>query len=144
MGYLVRDEISQVTSTSPEVCFRLLTHSQDVNRWWRGVQSRVEGPSPWAAGTRILYRGRLGLLRWDCEIKEVIPNQLIEAYYTGGDFRGAESWEFEPVGEGSRLVHRWLGMEPATPAGRAMRFSLGKRLHAYLFAGALQGLSTPR
>jgi uncharacterized protein YndB with AHSA1/START domain len=144
MGFLVRDEISLVTSTSPEVCYQLLIQSQDVNHWWRGVQSRVEGPNPWTAGTRIFYQGRLGRPRWECELKEVIPNKLIEGYYTGGDFRGAESWEFEPVGDGARLVHRWLGIEAATPVGRALRFSLGGKLHSYLFTNALAGLAQQR
>jgi uncharacterized protein YndB with AHSA1/START domain len=143
MGFLVRDEISQVTLASPKTCYQLLTQSQDVSLWWRGVQSCVEGPSPWAAGTRIFYQGRLGRPRWECQIKEAIPNQLIEAYYTNGDFRGAEAWEFEPVGEGARVVHRWLGIEAATPVGRALRFSLGKKLHSYLFTNAIEGLSNP-
>jgi hypothetical protein len=140
MGFLVRDEISRVTSASPEVCYQTLTQSQNVNAWWRGVQSRLEGPCPWVAGTKLFFQGSLKTPRWVSEIKEAIPNQLIEAYYIDGDFRGAESWEFEPVGDGARVVHRWRGIEAATYAGRALRFTFGNRLHSYLFSGALDGL----
>ena len=140
MGVLVRDEISRVVNASPEVCYQLLTQSNDVNQWWRGVQSRIEGPASWAVGTRLFFRSSLGALRWVSEIKEAIPNRLIEAYYIDGDFRGAESWEFEPVGEGARLMHRWRGIEAATHTGRALRFAFGAKLHSYLFSSALAGL----
>jgi hypothetical protein len=141
MGFLLRDELSRVVSRTPQECFQTLIQSRDVSAWWRGVYSRVEGPSPWVAGSTIFFQTKLRAPQWVSQIKEIVPDQLIEAYYIDGDFRGAESWEFEPVGSGARVVHRWLGLEAATYTGRALKFSLGKRLHSVLFSGALDGLA---
>jgi hypothetical protein len=141
MGLLLRDELSRVVSRTPSECFQTLIQSKNVGVWWRGVTSRLEGPAPWVAGSTIFFQNRLRAPQWVTEIKEIIPDQLIEAYYTDGDFRGAESWEFEPVGSGARVVHRWLGLEAVTYTGRALKFSLGKQLHSYLFSGALDGLA---
>src|SRR5262245_33261550 len=123
MGFLVRDSVARVIPPSPEACFRLLTQSSDVNVWWRGVKSSLEGQSPWVQGTRLTFQSIVGRPRWIAEVKEVLPQQLVEMYYTEGDLTGAASWEFEPVGAGTRVVHRWLGVEAATPTGRALLFT---------------------
>lgn len=139
MGRLIRDSIARVVSPSPEACFRLLVESRDVGAWWRGVVSTLSGPYPWSASTRLSFRARLGRPAWVAEVREVIPYQLVEVYYTEGDFRGAEAWEFEPVGEGARIAHVWRGIEGATPLGRALLLS--PRFHRVLFGPALDGMA---
>lgn len=141
MGYLIRDVVAQVIAPAPEACFRLLIESRDVGLWWRGISSELEGPWPWSAGTRLSFRSRLGRPAWGAEVKEVIPGRLVEIYYVGGDLRGAESWEFEPVGDGARVVHTWRGVEAATIMGRALSFTFGPRLHRALFGEALEGMA---
>jgi hypothetical protein len=140
MGYLVRDVVARVIAPAPEACYRLLTESRDVGRFWRGMHSELVGPFPWGAGTRLSFRSRLGRPAWLAEVKEAIPAHLIEIYYVGGDFTGAEAWEFEPVGEGTRVAHIWRGVEPATIMGRALSSTLGARLHQLLFGEAIRGM----
>jgi uncharacterized protein YndB with AHSA1/START domain len=141
MGLLRRYEIARVVAAPPAACFRVLVESHDVGAWWAGVGSALYGPSPWAPGTRLAFTARGGRPAWEAEVKEVIPDRLVELYYVGGDLRGAEAWEFEPVGSGARLVHSWRGVEMATIMTRALGFALGPRLHRLLFAAALAGLA---
>jgi hypothetical protein len=141
MGYLLRDSIEHRSQASPGACYRRLLASDDVGLWWRGVSSTLSGASPWEPGCKLSLRAWPGFLAWEAEIKEIVPEQLVEVYYTGGDLRGAESWEFEPVGSGSRLVHRWRGVEAATPKARLIASALGPRVYQVLFGPALSGLA---
>lgn len=136
MGYLIRDSVAVVVRAAPGACYQRLRESQDVGRWWPGVTSALEGPSPWEPGTKLSLRAKLGRPAWSAEVKELVPDRLIEVYYVGGDLRGAESWEFEPVGSGARLVHTWRGVESPF-FGRL----LGARLHRLVFEQALLGLA---